>query len=379
MHPMKLFSQSDCNTGRQTGVDAAKVLAIVFMVACHTMMYGGDVDLEHGLGMWFACILGGAPAAPVFMACMGIGVAYGRHTDAATLARRGLRMLVVSYIFNAVRAGANPLLGLFGGDTMHYHLFLYLFFFVDILQFAGVALLLLALLRRCRVGVAGTVGLSLAMSLAGSLVAENVGWLVQKIHTGILALDAPLALLVGTITPGGAPETPLVYSAFPLLNWFVFVALGLAIGKALRRCRDLDRLYALATPPAAILFIVFTIWGLKGGAPVHLYDSEEGYYYLTLVDALLVGLPAIVLMLGIGHFAGKALKGRAANLVLRISSDLNRIYLIHWIFVLWVVNALLYRTCGLKMSSLTLLVISFVILALSAVLARCRPFSRFKL
>ena len=96
---MKLFSQSDCNTGRQTGVDAAKVLAIVFMVACHTMMYGGDVDLEHGLGMWFACILGGAPAAPVFMACMGIGVAYGRHTDAATLARRGLRMLVVSYIF----------------------------------------------------------------------------------------------------------------------------------------------------------------------------------------------------------------------------------------------------------------------------------------
>lgn len=135
----------------------------------------------------------------------------------------------------------------------------------------------------------------------------------------------------------------------------------------------------VATPPAAILFIVFTIWGLKGGAPVHLYDSEEGYYYLTLVDALLVGLPAIVLMLGIGHFAGKALKGRAANLVLRTSSDLNRIYLIHWIFVLWVVNALLYRTCGLKMSSLTLLVISFVILALSAVLARCRPFSRFKL
>ena len=117
----------------------------------------------------------------------------------------------------------------------------------------------------------------------------------------------------------------------------------------------------------------------KDGVPVHLYDSEEGYYYLTLVDALLVGLPAIVLMLGIGHFAGKALKGRAANLVLRTSSDLNRIYLIHWIFVLWVVNALLYRTCGLKMSSLTLLVISFVILALSAVLARCRPFSRFKL
>ncbi len=375
---MTLFSQDDCNAGRQTGVDVAKVLAIVFMVAVHTMMYGG-ADLTHGLGLLFDCVFGGPLAAPVFMACMGIGVAYGRHTDAATLARRGLRMLVASYVFNAVRAAPNLLLGFFGGDTMYYHRFVFLFFIVDILQFAGVALLLLALLRKCRVGVTGTVGLSLAMSLAGSLVAEEVGWLVQKFHTGVLALDVPLALFVGTITPGPSPETPPVYSAFPLLNWFVFTALGLAIGKVLRRCRDLDRLYAITTPPAAILFVVFTVWGLKGGAPVHLYESEEGYYYLTIVDALLVGLPAIVLMLGAGHFAGKALEGRMADFVRRTSSDLNLIYLIHWVVVMWVVDVLLYRTLGLEMSSVTLLIISFAILTLSAVLARRKPFSAFKL
>lgn len=375
---MKLFSQDDCNTGRQTGVDVAKVLAIVFMVAVHTMMYGGG-DLEQGLGLLFDCVFGGPLAAPVFMACMGVGVAYGRHADAATLARRGLRMLVASYVFNAVRAAPNLLLGFFGGDTLYYHRFVFLFFVVDILQFAGAALLLLALLRKCRIGVAGTVGLSLAMSLAGSLVGEEVGWLVRKVHTGILALDAPLALLVGTVTPGPTPETPPVYTCFPLLNWFVFTAVGLAIGRTLRRCRDLDRLYALATPPAAILFAIFTVWGMKGGAPVHLYESEEGYYYLTIVDALLVGLPAIMIMLGVGHFAGKALKGRAADLVRRTSSDLNRIYLIHWIFVTWVVDALLHRTLGLEMSSGTLLVISFAVLALSAGLARRRPFSAFKL
>lgn len=376
---MRFFEKGDCNTGRQMFVDVAKVAAIVFMVADHTMMYGG-ANLEHGLGMLVDGVFGGPLAAPLFMVCMGIGVAYSNRNDAASLAGRGWRMLLASYVFNAVRALAYLPLGYFGGDASNYHLFLHLFFIVDILQFAGMALLLLALLRKLNFGVVPVVLLSLAMSLAGSFVADETGWLVKTVHTDIPAIDFPLALVVGLVSQSRSfPELPLAYSAFPLLNWFVFVTFGLAAGKLIRRCRDLDRLFAFVTLPALLLFVCDTVWGMHGSPLVRLYRSEASFYYLSVVDMLLVVLPAVVFMLGAGHIAGKALKGSAAALVQRMAADLNRIYLIHWVLVMWIVDVLLCKTFDLHMSAVTLLVVSFVVLSVSAALVRHRPFSRFKL
>ena len=376
---MPLFEKTDCNTGRQACVDVAKVAAIVFMVAIHCMMYGG-AELSSGVGLLFDCVFGGAMAAPVFMACMGIGVAYSRKNDAATLLRRGFRMLVAAYIFNAVRAAAYLPLGYFSGDVAHYHRFVLLFLLVDILQFAGMALMLLALLRKLGARTRTVAMVSVAMSLAGSCVAEKVGWLVKTVHTGILALDVPLSLVAGVVSDNCSyPEFPLVYSAFPLLNWFVFVAFGLAIGKLLRRCRNTDRLFAIATPPALLLFVFTTILGMKGGSPIRLFEDEEAFYFMSIIDVLLVAFPAIVFMLGAGHFIGKALNGKAADLVQRTSSDLNRIYLVHWPIVMWVVDAGIHQICGFQMGVWTLLVISFAVLAVSAALSRLRPFSNLKL
>lgn len=182
------------------------------------------------------------------------------------------------------------------------------------------------------------------------------------------------------MSPGRSfPEIPLAESAFPLLNWFVFVAFGLAFGKLLRRCRDLDRLFAVSTPPALALYVGCTIWGAGGSPLVHIHDSESAFYYLSIFDVLLVGIPAVMLMLGAGHFAGKVIRGGAAELIRHTSTDLNRIYLIHWPIVMWIVDVLLHRTFGLEMSSIALLFVSFAVLAASVFLARRDPFRRFKL
>ena len=50
-----LFSDSEINTGRQIGVDMAKMFAIFFMVIIHTFE-GGDADMETGLGYFFDSI-----------------------------------------------------------------------------------------------------------------------------------------------------------------------------------------------------------------------------------------------------------------------------------------------------------------------------------
>lgn len=357
-----IFNKQEINTGRQMCVDLAKVFAIVFMVAVHTMMYGGG-DFDSTLGFLVDWVFGSPLAAPVFMLCMGIGVTYSRRNDAASLCRRGWTLLWVSYLFNAVRAFAYPVVAWCTGDHALLEKFVYLFLIVDILQFAGMAFLLLALLRKLKSSVTTVLVVGLLLSVVGSFV--------RNVSTGILPVDVVLSLFVGV-------PTDMVYSAFPLLNWFIFVALGLCVGKLLRRCNDLDRLFAWVTPISAVVFIALTVWMIHGGYGMY-NGTDEAYYYLTLSEALGVCLPACLMMLGISHFLGKLFKGKAVEMVQRTSADLNRIYLVHWVIVMTVVDILLCYLLGCQFSNLQLLLIALVILILSAWIARRKPVSNIKL
>lgn len=63
----------------------------------------------------------------------------------------------------------------------------------------------------------------------------------------------------------------------------------------------------------------------------------------------------------------------------RLSTDLNRIYLVHWVIIMWIVDVVMRDLCGLNMSSLTLMLIAIVILVLSAIIARKGLISKIKL
>lgn len=47
-----LFSQNECNTGRQYAVDMVNMIAIFIMVIIHTLEHG-EADLNSGLGYFF--------------------------------------------------------------------------------------------------------------------------------------------------------------------------------------------------------------------------------------------------------------------------------------------------------------------------------------
>lgn len=343
-------------------VDLAKVFALIFMVAVHTMMYGGS-KFDETLSLLVGWVFGGPLSAPVFMVCMGIGVTYSRHNDAASLFCRGWKLLLVSYLFNAIRALCYPLMAWGTGDGTYLSQFVHLLFFVDILQFAGVAFILLALLRKLNASVGVVIAVGLVLSAVGSFV--------HDMSTGIIPVDILLSLIEGV------PTEP-VFSAFPLLNWFIFVALGLGIGKLMRCCNDLDRVFAWITPVSAVIFIGLTAWML----PNHygLYEgTETAYYYMNILEALTVGMSAALLSLGVGHFIGKLVKGKTAELVQRTSSDLNKIYLVHWVILMWVVDCLLCRILDFEFSSVEQLLIAFVVLIVSAWIARRKPISNIKL
>jgi len=134
---------------RRREFDVARGLAVVFMIAVHLAIavYAG---YESGFGK-VVDFLGSAPAAPVFMFLLGANVLTSRQNDFRTLFRRGLMLLIGSYVFNVV-CHALPfyVIGVrHPSDGWMNDVWAWVGA-VDILTFAGLAFMLIAVLRKLR-------------------------------------------------------------------------------------------------------------------------------------------------------------------------------------------------------------------------------------
>lgn len=91
--------------------------------------------------------LGGIPAAPVFMFMLGVGIVYSKKTRPRLLAKRGAILIASGYILNIFRSFIPAYINALNWDDRPIDvssIFYYNFFFVDILQFAGLTILFFA-------------------------------------------------------------------------------------------------------------------------------------------------------------------------------------------------------------------------------------------
>lgn len=358
---MPLFSHSEINTGRQPSVDMAKFLAIVFMVVIHTIE-GGSGCVDSGAGYFLDRFTGGLFAAPVFMVAMGIGITYSRHADAGTMLRRGGKLLLAGYLLNAARA--LPVLALvwLKGDDSYYVEAVYELTVIDILQFAGMAFLLLGLLKHLKLSMLSTFCVAAALSVTGHFV--------RMADMGSFWLNLILSPFIGI-------RSELVNSDFPLFNWFMFVVAGYGIGWLLRRCEDPDRLFLRVTPIAVIAFAAYIVYAVPNGYGMFGEDAEA-FYHLRLPD-LFICLVSAVMSLGINHFLSKILGGKAMTEVTRVSSDITRIYIISWIIIMWLLYVPVTNYLEIELAIGPLVGIGVVILVVSVLLARMKPLSSLKI
>ena len=359
-----LFVAEEVNTGRQWSFDFAKFIAIVGMVLVHTFIYIWDEDgLEQGFQYRLNNIYGGVLAAPVFMFAMGVGVSYSRNTSARTMFGRGLRLLVAGYLLNAVRCLPQLLLWKAGYGEQHYGWFIEEVNLFDILQFAGVAFMLFALLRWLKSSPTVILIVGLVLSVFGTFVRS-----VDMGSTWANLLCYPfIGIHVGDI-----------WTSFPLANWFIFVAAGYWTGKLIRRCTDMDRFFALVTPVSGFLFAVCMIYLTRNETGMFSDINDDYFYYLTPFDAFVCIMGAF-LVAGIGHFIMPHEPHVLQNEVRQISTDVTRIYLIHWVFVCYLVGGFMDGVLDLYPNDLFLLLVGMAILVASAWLARRKPFSHIKI
>ena len=129
-------------------LDLARGLAIVFMVLQHAVLLFAAGQGEGSLLGKIVLLLGGAPAAPVFLFIMGIFLGRSDQRVGRGL-RRGLRLIALGYLLNLLRS---TLPALFAGPEIASGTVpaspLVSFWAVDILQMAGLSFIFLTVLGR---------------------------------------------------------------------------------------------------------------------------------------------------------------------------------------------------------------------------------------
>ena len=168
-------------------------------------------------------ILGGPFAAPVFMFLMGNGIVYSKNQDPIYLIKRGISMILLGFVVNIGEFFlphylAGKLLGEWNIFPTAGGLLL---FCVDILAFAGMAMILIGVLKKAGLSAWQIVFTAVGMSVIGSFLRfHDFGGAVPNLIAGYFIGSA-----------GG-------FTAFPLFNWFIFPAAGILLGEFYIRSDD---------------------------------------------------------------------------------------------------------------------------------------------
>ena len=323
---MSLFAKEKVNRGRQPEIDALKATCILCMIALHSFEdLGCEPFVLYSFVDWMCAFLGAA----AFMFCMGLGMRYSRHQEPGFLAARGFELLTVGQVLNLVRNALPNLIAWWIKGEQFFIANAMLVFQADILSFAGLAFMLLALLKRLKASDGAILITGLALNIAAFLVSDPV--------------PAPKNFLLSQLLGFFVMTNAEAY--FPLASYFVFVAAGYFVGGWYPRIRDkraLANRVLMIGVPVCVVYYALRFNGLIPGLPE--FYSYEQYILQPGPDAAATMLVSLVFMAAsyraIDHFGG-----RLPKFVQHLSVNINQYYCVSCVIIL-TLQTLLMATRG---------------------------------
>lgn len=353
-----MFSREPVNTWRQPEIDLGKFVVMILLPFIHAfILCSTEPQLETGLPYIFDTVIGGPLAAPMFIFAMGVSLVFSRHSDFKTQALRGVNLFILGFIFNILRFIIPFLTGYaITGETERFiSPLLYCLFRIDILQFSGLALILMAIQRKFKTPLL----LILLTGLALSLTAAFTG----PFDTNNLALNIILGFFLPVEDSQG-----LLLNEFTLFNWFIVVCAGYLFGTILSHLKNKNLFYAILFFPCLFFSIFYFYTGITGRRGMF-GDGENCYYHISTIDAFAAIITSIGLI-SLYHFVSKIIPSRISIFVYKSSCALTSFYVIHWILLSWTVSVFLYIITGTTNCSSTVIIsISSIISVISLILA----------
>ncbi|MBD5139790.1 MAG: acyltransferase [Ruminococcus sp.] len=330
----KIFSNETVNSGRQPELDLAKAVLIFCLALVHCVIEcTPEEQLAHGLPFFFDSVIGGPLGAPMFMFAMGFGMVYTKRHEPGDYVRRGIRIGITGYVLNLCRFLVPFLAGyLLTGDIEKYIKPLpYRVLGNDMLQFAALAMVMIALFVRLHLSNAAMLLICLGMSAVGTFL--------KGVDAGSPAGNIFLGYLIGTEDSAGA-----VFSDFPLLNWLIVPVSGYVFGGLLLHVKNKDLFYGILSTAGILVCMAYFPPAIRGGRGMF-GEGQNCYYHIATTDVL-VSIAAAVGILGIYHVIAPHLPRRVLGCVTEISRNINAVYCIHWVFVMWITNVMFYILRG---------------------------------
>jgi len=319
MEQQNLFAPGSVNRGRQLELDLVRGLAILFMLLVHCHEMFSVYPFEPTWSTYVIRFLGSPPAAPVFMFALGVGVAYTRKNTAKELARRGLQLFILSYVFTFCRDFVTQfLVYLRTKDPFMLEEAVTYLFGVDILTFAGLTFLFFAAGAKLR--------FRSVHYAAAALICAALNLLLARVTVTAPALYRFTDLIWGTSE----------YTWFPFLTWIPFPISGYLFGQLLLLCLDKNRFYRsclwVSVPGMLALGLFSWLQGLDYGWGDGLW--ETAYFHHNLVGNLLL-LSFVLSWLAAFYFLSPRLPRFVVTTLCRWSRNITEMYWIHWMIIVY--------------------------------------------
>lgn len=312
-----MFSQERVNTGRQLEIDLAKTVTIILMVWTHVYEFI-STSFEPSLSSINAYVTGSIICAVTFMFCMGIGLTYTRHNSAEECFRRGIRLFTAGLALCMFRDVLPASFLYVVSKDMEQASNLVLGVECDILHFAGLAFLLVGLLKKMNVGNVGMLLISVGLSVVGTLL--------EGISTGCFPVDQFLGFLWGTESN----------SYFPLFNWFIFVAAGQWFGDKYQFLQDKKKFHLISLLAGIVLCVVYLYVSFNFDQNVFKgLLSERFLAHRPFFDAIIV-IPVNVALISLFYFIGLLIPQKAVPVFTHPSKHINQYYCISWVIICYV-------------------------------------------
>lgn len=202
---------------RNTTFDLAKGIAVFLMIVIHVIDFYGLPEVRFGAFGTAIKFALGWPAASLFVFVMGIFVGLSKTNDFRAQLTRALSLFALGYLLNFAR-GTIPMwlsiqIGLVSYEDVAPHTPLTELLVGDVFQFAGIALLICALLKQCTKQVSLWIAFGCAVIFSSYLVWDQ--------YTQSNIINQVLKLFVGNEDAG---------IMFPVFPWLAYPTFGMALG-----------------------------------------------------------------------------------------------------------------------------------------------------
>lgn len=339
-----IISKEICNSKRQVEIDIARGLAVLFMILVHFSSAFLDNAYNDTVFAKVIDFLGTVPAAPVFMFLMGVGFVYSKNQDPQVLFKRGLFIFCGGYLLNVFR-GYIPLI--IGNKLGYYDLpesslpgYGYLFE-VDILQFAGLAMIVVAFFK----GVKLSEVFYPFIALFAAIISPYM-WKVS--------FDQPILDLIFAPIFGGK-----VYTYHPFFSWIVYPLMGAFFGWILIRVKNKKAFYSFTSIISIIALVIAFIYYLRHpGYDFGIVTGDVYNYFQHGILSSIIFCAAILCWLAMWNFLSPVIPKFVMNRLRFWSKATTPMYVAHWLILNWC-SFLVFDTFNIPQSILGMILLTF--------------------